>query len=182
MMRKFLWLLAAACLLPFNAHAHGPSPQKAVKEVTLKAPASKVWALVKDFGGINKWHPEVLEVKLDNRMDTEANKELPHRLVKLKNGTSFLEKLREVDEANMKLDYKMLDTADSTIPVSNYRTVMQVKQGANTNESVLTWTGRYYNKANSMEALPGLDNPTANKAINELYDAGLVGIKNTLEK
>ncbi|PPD55195.1 MAG: MxaD protein, partial [Methylotenera sp.] len=85
------------------------------------------------------------------------------------------------NDANMKVDYKMLESKESTIPVSNYRTVMQVKAGATPQESILTITARFYNKANSMEAPPGLDNPTANKAINELYDAAMVSLKKFLE-
>ncbi len=181
-MHKSLFLLTILCFLPLGVQAHGPSPQKAVKEITIQAAPAKVWTLVKDFAGIDKWHPDVVSVKYDSRADPESGKDLPHRLVILKNGTGFLEKLREVDEANMKMDFKMVEGADSTIPVSNYRTVIQVKQGDIANISILTFTGRYYNKANSMEAKPGMDNPTANKAIHDLYDKGLAGIKQVLEK
>ncbi|PPC88564.1 MAG: MxaD protein [Methylotenera sp.] len=180
-MKKFV-LLIVTILLPLLASAHGPSPQKTVKEFPLKADPAKVWALLKDFGAIDKWHPDVTAVKLETKKDTETDKELPHRLVTLKDGKTFLEKLREVDDVTMKMDYKMLEGPESTIAVSNYRTVIQVKQGANANEAIVTMTGRYYNKANSMEALPGMDNPTANKAIAELYDNAIVGLKKALEK
>ena len=112
---KKLCLMLAMTLLPILAHAHGPSPQKAVKEVTLKAEPAKVWELVKDFGSINKWHPSVTDVKAEIRKDAETGKDLPHRLVTLKDGKSFLEKLREVDDANMKMDYKMVEGPESTI-------------------------------------------------------------------
>ena len=168
-----------ACAL--SANAHGPSPQKVVKEIVIKADQEKVWALVKDFGAIGKWHPDVTSVKLDTKKDAETGVDLPHRVVALKNGTSFLEKLREVIEADKKIDYKMIEGNESTIAVSNYRTVMQVKAGANAGETILVITARFYNKANSMEAPPGLDNPTANKVINELYDAAAIGLKKALE-
>jgi hypothetical protein len=114
--------------------------------------------------------------------DTESDKILLHRLVMLKNGTTFLEKLREVNDADMKLDYKLVDGKDSTIAVSNYRTVAQVKAGKQIGTSVVTLTARFYNKANTMEAPEGQDNPAANKAINELYDAAAIGLKKALEK
>lgn len=180
-MKKFLLLLVGLSLIPMSAFAHGPSPQKVVKEIVIKAEPAKVWSLVKDFAAIGKWHPDVVSVKADTRPDAETGAELLHREVILKNGNGFLEKLREVNDANMKVDYKMLESKESTIPVSNYRTVMQVKAGATPQESILTITARFYNKANSMEAPPGLDNPTANKAINELYDAAMVGLKKSLE-
>lgn len=181
-MKKFLAMLAVACLLPVTAIAHGPSGQKVVKEFEVKAEPAKAWALLKDFGAIGKWHPDVTDVKLENRKDEESGKEMPHRLVILKNGTTFLEKLREANDADMKLDCKLVDGKDSTIAVSNYRTVAQVKAGKYAGQSIVTLTARFYNKANTMEAPEGADNPAANKAINELYDAAAVGFKKAIEK
>ena len=181
-MKQFLVMLAMACLLPVVAQAHGPSGQKVVKEFEVKAEPAKVWALVKDFGAIGKWHPDVTNVKLEDRKDAESEKVLPHRLVTLKNGATFLEKLREVNDADMKMDYKLVDGADSTIAVSNYRTVAQVKAGKAAGTSTVTLTARFYNKANTMEAPLGADNPAANKAINELYDAAAIGLQKALEK
>ncbi len=175
-MRLFVLLLAA--MLPFGAAAHGPSPQKVVKEVVIKAEPATVWAVVKDFGGMHKWHPAVAGTKVEDRKDNESEATLPHRTLSLKDGGNVVEKLREVNDADMKIDYKMVE---GTIPVSNYRAVMQVKAGPGAGEATLVWTGRFYNKANSMEAKPGEDNPTANAAINGIYDAGLAGIKAMLE-
>ncbi len=106
---------------------------------------------------------------------------MPHRLVTLKNGATFLEKLREANDTDMKLDYKLVDGKESTIAVSNYRTVVQVKAGKVEGQSTVTLTARFYNKANTMEAPAGADNPAANKAINELYDAAAIGLKQALE-
>ena len=181
-MNKLLigWL-TALLLLPMAGHAHGPSGQKVVKEFEVKAEPAKVWALLKDFGAIGKWHPDVTDVKLETKADAESGKPLVHRKITLKNGTTVTEKLREANDAEMKLDYKMLDGADSTIAVSNYRTVAQVKAGK-AGGSTVTLTARFYNKANTMEAPPGQDNPAANKAINELYDAAAVGLQKKLEQ
>ncbi|NOT14047.1 MAG: SRPBCC family protein [Methylotenera sp.] len=180
-MKRILSILAMVCVMPLSVSAHGPSGQKVEKKFDIKAEPATVWALVKDFGAIGKWHPDVTNVNLENIKDEEG-KTLLHRLVTLKNGTTFLEKLREANDADMKMDYKMVDGKDSTIAVSNYRTVLQVKPAATAGQSTVTLTARFYNKANTMEAPPGADNPAANKAINELYDAAAVGLKNALEK
>lgn len=181
-MRKYLSIVIMASLLPFSAFAHGPSGQKVEKKIEIKAEPAKVWAFVKDFAAIGKWHPDVTNVKVEEKPDAETGKLLLHRLVSLKNGTGFLEKLREANDAEMKLDYKMVDGADSTIAVSNYRTVLQVKPSQTADHTLVILTARFYNKANTMEAPPGADNPAANKAINELYDAAAVGLKKALEK
>jgi hypothetical protein len=177
-MKNKIIALGFALCFPLLASAHGPSPQKVVKEVTLKADASKVWAVVKDFGGLNKWHPSVASTKLENRKDTESDATLAHRIVGLKDGGIIVEKLREINEEEMKLDFKMVETS---LAVSNYRALMQVKKGPNAGESTLVWTARFYNKANSMEAAPGEDNPAANAAINQYYDAAIVGLKKAVE-
>lgn len=180
-MKKLLLMLLVAITLPLVANAHGPSGQKVVKEFVVKADANKVWALVKNFGAIGAWHPDVVNTKLEDIKDADTDQILLHRLITLKNGTTFLEKLRDVNDAEMKMDYKMVDGKDSTIAVSNYRTVLQVKAGAVAGQSTVTLTARFYNKANTMEAPVGKDNPAANKAINEIYDAAAVGLIKVLE-
>ena len=174
--------IALGFILPFAVFAHGPTPQKADESVIIPASVEKVWAVIKQFDGLNKWHPDVTGVKLENRIDAESGKEMPYRLVTLKNGTMFLEKLREANDADMKLDYKMVDGKESTIAVSNYRTVAQVKAAPTAGQSIVTLPARFYNKANTLEAPAGADNPAANKAINELYDAAAVGLQKALEK
>ncbi len=177
-MRSIL-AIAAALLTPALAMAHGPSPQKIVKEVVIKAESAKVWAALTDFGAIAQWHGDVAEIKVEDRKDNESEAVLTHRTVTFKDGLYIVEKLREAKAEEFKLDYKMVE---GTVPVSNYRAVMQVKPGPGEGESTLTWTGRFYNMANSMEAPPGQDNPTAVAAINKIYDAGLAGLKRYLEK
>lgn len=171
--------IAAALLTPMMVMAHGPSPQKIVKEVVIKAEPVKVWAALTDFGAIAQWHGDVAEIKVEDRKDNEGEAVLTHRRVTFKDGNYIIEKLREANAEVFKLDYKMVE---GTVPVSNYRAVMQVKPGPREGESTLIWTGRFYNMANSMEAPPGQDNPTAVAAINKIYDAGLDGIKRHLEK
>ena len=64
-MKKVLALIAVA-ILPLTAAAHGPSPQKVEKEIVIKADPAKVWALVKDFGGIQKWLPTVASTGVED--------------------------------------------------------------------------------------------------------------------
>lgn len=176
------WCVALLACLSFTAQAHGPSGQKVVKEVTINAVPEKVWATLKQFEAIQQWHPEIASLKLDSRQDKESGSMLPHRAITLKSGITLLEKLREANDEEMKLDYKLVDGEESTIAVSNYRAVMQVKPGPGAGQSTVTWTARFYNKANTMEAPPGQDNPAANAAINAYYNAGSAGLKAWLEK
>lgn len=176
-MNRFLSILAMVLFMPLVAQAHGPSGQKVVKEVIVKASPKEAWALVKDFSSIGKWHPDVTEIKVEDKKDEASGNVLPHRVVKLKNGRGFEEKLREVNDEIMKMDYKMVEGENSTILVYGYRTVLTVKPAENAGESLITITGRFYNKSNSLEQLPGLGNKEANAEVNALYDAAAEGLQ-----
>jgi mxaD protein len=175
-MKKYLAMLVVTFLMPITVLAHGPSGQKVVKEVVITAPIEKVWAVLKDFGAIKDWHPNVSSVKLEEKLDEASGKKMLHRAIVMKDDTTLVEKLREVDEGVMKLDYKMEDGPASTFLVSGYRTVMQL-QPEGEKGTKLTWTARFYNKANSLESPPGLGNVEANAAINAFYDAGAEGLQ-----
>lgn len=176
-MKRFLSLLAVLCMMPLLAQAHGPSGQKVVKEVIVNASPDKVWAEMKDFSSIGKWHPDVTEITVEDKQDEASGTVLPHRVVKLKNGRGFEEKLRDVNDELMKLDYKMVEGDNSTILVYGYRTVLTVKPTDHADESLVTITARFYNKSNSLEQLPGLGNKEANAEINALYDAAAEGLQ-----
>ncbi len=178
-MKFWIAILSAAMLLPMGAiAANAPSQQKVIREVTIKAEPAKVWAVVKDFGGLHKWHPaaESTELKM---MKDDTGAEVQHRLVTLKGGGTILEKLVGSSDADMKLEYRIVE---SVLPVSGYRAIMQVKAGPGAGESTVTWTGRFYNKANAVDAKPGEDNAAAVKAIEGVYDGGLPALKALVEK
>lgn len=177
---KFLTLiLSAAMLLPLSVSAaNAPSQQKVIREVVIKAEPAKVWAMVKDFAGIHKWHPSVESTTTETKAD-ETGTALLHRTLTLKGGGTILEKQTINSDEEMKLEYRIVE---GVLPVSGYRAIMQVKAGPGAGESTLTWTGRFYNKANKVDAPAGEDNATAVKAVEGVYDSGLENLKKELEK
>ena len=157
--------------------ANAPSQQKVIREVVVKASPANTWAVVKDFGGIHKWHPAVADTKTEIKAD-EAGTELLHRTLTLKGGGTILEKQTINADDEMKLEYRIVE---GVLPVSGYRSIMQVKAGPGADESTITWTGRFYNKANDVHAKPGEDNEAAVKAIEGVYDSGLPALKIYIE-
>lgn len=171
-------LFSTVMLLPLSVNAaNAPTQQKVIREVIIKAEPAKVWAMVKDFGGIHQWHPAVESTKTETKADQDGV-ELPHRLLTLKGGGTILEKQTISSDADMKLEYKIVE---GVLPVSGYRAVMQVKAGPAEGETTVTWTGRFYNKANDVNPKPGEDNETAIKAVEAVYDAGLPNLKKVIE-
>lgn len=168
-MKKILAVLALATI-PFTAFAHGPTPQKVEKEVTINAAPAKVWAVIKDFGGIHKWMPLVTATKLDG----------DKRTLTLKDGGTVVEKLKSADDSLMMLKYDMQD--QGPLPFTDYYAVVKVAPGKTANESSVTWTARFYRTYKLNPPIPaGQDDETAIKAGTGIVDAGLAGLKKYVE-
>ena len=177
-MKKVLALIAMA-ILPLTAAAHGPSPQKVEKEVVIKADPAKVWALVKDFGNMQKWHPAVASDKVEVKKDDNGD-EQTYRTLTLKSGGTILEKFRGSDDKDMQLKYEIVS---GVLPVADYTSKMTVKAGQGAGESTVVWMGRFYRVYKLNPPIPaGQDDESAVKAVNEVYDHGLAGLKAAAEK
>ena len=172
-MKKFLTLLALATL-SFNAAAHGPSPQKVEKTIVIKAAPAKVWAMVKDFGNLQAWHPAIATTKLEKKGDEI------HRTLTLKNnGGEITEKLRSADDKDMKLKYEI---TGGVAPVADYNSFIQVTAGPGAGESTVTWVGRFYRTYKLNPPIPaGQDDETAVKFVTGVYDSGLANLKKVVE-
>lgn len=182
MINKLYRSLMAATIIavissPFGASACGPSPQKVSKEIVIQASPAKVWALVSDFNAMQKWHPDVLASSIESKPDADE-KTVNFRTLTLKNGGSITEKQRETQADEMKLGAVM---EQGDIAVSNYSDAITVKPSLVAGESIVTWVGRFNNKANLMQAPVGQDNATAIAAVEAWYDAGLANLKKVVE-
>jgi len=171
-MKKFIAMIALA-IMPFAAFAHGPSPQKVERTITIKADPAKVWAIVKDFGNMQKWHPLVASTKLETKEGETF------RLLTLKNGGTIYEKLRSADDTDMKLRYEIVE---GVLPVADYNAYMTVKAGPGEGETTVTWVGRFYRVYKLNPPIPeGQDDETAIKAVEGVFDAGLPNLKTVAE-
>lgn len=176
-MKKLLALLTIA-LLPMTATAHGPSGLKVIETVTIKAEPTKVWTMVKDFGGIDKWHPSIASTKVEQKKDAEGV-DATYRLLTLKDGGTIYEKLGNIDEADMKIKY-YIETG--VLPVNDYYATMGVKAGPGAGETTVTWTARFYRKYKLNPPIPpGEDDESAIKAVTNVLKTGLENLKKVSE-
>jgi hypothetical protein len=170
---KKLFALLALAILPLTAFAHGPSPQKVDKSIVIKAEPAKVWAIVKDFGGIHKWHPAVASTKVEKKGNDTF------RTLTLKSGGTVYNKLRGADDESMKIRYEIVEGA---LPVADYNAFMTVKPGPNPGETTVNWVGRFYRVYKLNPPIPeGQDDASALNAVTGMYDAGLEGLKKLAE-
>ena len=176
-MKKFLALLALA-ILPLTAAAHGPSPQKVEKIIVIKAAPAKVWAIVKDFGNMQTWHPGIASTKLEQKKDDNGDM-ATFRTLTLKSGGDIVEKLRSADDAAMKMKYEIVS---GVAPVADYNAFMTVTAGPGAGESTVTWVGRFYRTYKLNPPIPaGQDDETAVSFITGVFDSGLAGLKKAAE-
>ncbi len=180
-MKKILSFIAlglSISLVPFTASAHGPSPLKVEKNITIKADPAKVWAIVKDFGSIHKWHPGVTSTKLEQKKDDNGDM-ATFRTLTFKDGGNVYEKLRSSDDVAMKLKYEI---TTGTLPLSDYNSSITVTKGENAGESTVTWVGRFYRLYKLNPPIPaGQDDETAIKTITGIFDSGLANLKKVAE-
>ncbi len=176
-MNKRQWMLAVALLaLPGMAFAAKPGYMNVSESVQIDAPPTKVWALVKDWNGLQKWHPAFSNAEIKSG---ENNKVGAVRTLTLADGGAKFDE--ELDGFNNKQRlYKYRIISDSPLPVVDYSSSIQVKSGKGKNSSVLVWKGKFKRKvADNPPA--GQDDASVKKFIIGAYQAGLQNAKKLAE-
>lgn len=175
--RFFKRVLVTYFLLSTQAIACGPSPQKVVEKIIIKQTPEVVWALVGDFEKIHLWHPEVMTTSIETSIDDNGRAHSFRTLI-LKNGDKRIDRMRVTELNAMKLGTVI---EHGEMPVSNYSDALTVSPGPNADEALVTWVGRFGNKANLMVAPEGQDNKAAIEAVEQFYRSGLDGLKASIE-
>jgi mxaD protein len=165
MKRWMMFFFGVALLVPLVAGAQ--SRVVVTEAVEVNAPARKVWDAIKDFDGLNKWHPAFsAAVIIEGQNNTPGAK----RKLTLKDGPSFDEALLEFDDKGMSLRYVIL--GDAPLPVAEYDSTLTVV-ALSPKTSLVIWRGSFLAK--------GAKDEDAQKGISGAYRAGLDNIKKTNE-
>lgn len=163
-------LLALGLLNP--ASAHGPTRQKVTEQITINAPAEKVWAVIGNFAALQDWHPAVAESPAD-----KGNAEGSVREIKLKGGGQLSETLERYDAAKMRYSYRAKD--GGALPVSNYTSTLSVRaEGA---KSTVEWRGAFYRGHPNNDPPPDRNDEAAVRAVTGVYQSGLARLKTLVE-
>ncbi|HEU4459367.1 MAG TPA: SRPBCC family protein [Methylibium sp.] len=170
------YALAASALVTLlaalPASAHGPTRQKVVEKIAIDAPADAVWAIVKDFDALAKWHPAVEASPAD-----KGNTEGSVRNLKLKGGGALVETLEKYNAAGKSYGYRAKD--GGALPVTNYTSTITVSgEGA---KSSVEWRGAFYRGFPNNDPPPDQNDEAAVKAVTGVYKAGLENLKKLAE-
>lgn len=187
-MKKFLHFIAAALVaVPMLAAAHGPSRQLVEEKIFIQASPDKVWAMVKDFGSIDKWHPAVASTELKDEktrvltLASEGNPTITEELVKIDDEKmSYIYKIIDMSVVKT-ITFNSKDTPYFTLPVATYKAWVSVK--AVDGGSEVKWKGKFYRSFMDNPPVPeGQTDKDASNTIKAVYTAGLENLKIILEK
>jgi mxaD protein len=147
---------------------------KVTKEVTIDAAPDAVWAKIKDFDGLNTWHPAVEKDEIVSGKNNEVG---AVRHLSLKGGGDIKEKLLAYDAKHHSFKYAILE---GVLPVSDYTSTVVVTS-AGKGKSVVTWSGSFKRKDTSDKPKADADDATATKTMSGVYQAGLDNLKKIVE-
>jgi mxaD protein len=172
---RTLKLTAFAALAAVSVAALAAATQlKVTKEVTINAPADQVWATVKNFDSLDKWHPAVESDRIVSGKNNEVGAE---RLLTLKGGGTIREKLLAIDDKRHSMRYTILE---GVLPVSDYTSTITVA-AAGKDRSNVTWSGSFKRKDTSDKPAADANDEAATKTMSGVYQAGLDNLKKMLE-
>jgi len=166
-------LLLLGSLASSLVFAHGPSRQKVVERIEINAPAEKLWALVGDYAGWQKWHPAIEASTAD-----KGNELGSLRHLSLKGGKYLDETLEGYDPAAMSLKYRI--KAGDGLPVTNYSsTIVVIGDGA---KCAVEWRGAFYRGYPNNDPPPDQNDEAAIAAVTGVYRLGLNNLKAVAER
>jgi len=167
--------IAFAALAAVSVAAFAAAPMlKVSKQVTIDAAPDAVWAKIKDFNGLNTWHPAVEKDEIVSGKNNEVGAE---RLLTLKGGGTIKEKLLAHDSARHMFKYSILE---GVLPVSNYTSTLRVAKSAKT-KTVVTWSGSFQRKDTGPKPADNANDKTATDTMAGVYSAGLDNLKKISE-
>jgi hypothetical protein len=130
-MKKVLLVLGLFLGLLVNAWA---TYFGAVEITSINVPPLKVWEKLADFSLLD-WNPEVVKVEL---IEGVAMKPGAVRVVTLKDGSKYKEKLVEIDPSKMRLATEIIE---STLPVKQLSSTLNVTEKYGT--AIVEWDGQF---------------------------------------
>ena len=165
----------AAALAAGGAWSAAPQTLHVVENVEVKAPADKVWDTIKDFDGLNKWHPGFSGDELVSGGNGKAG---TVRKLTIKDGPSFTEKLLSYDAAHHSYHYMIVE---SPLPIAHYSSTISVKPGSSAGTTKVVWSGTFKRK-NASDAPPEAESDAGvTKLVKGVYRGGLDNLKKMLE-
>ena len=141
-----------------------------LEDPTIKAPPAKVWDAIKDFDGLNKWHPGF---SADTLVSGSNGHPGAVRKLTVKDGPSFTEQLLAYDEAGHTYRYKIIE---SPLPITDYVSKITVRSEGGGMTKVI-WSASFKRKNPADNPPEAESDAGATKLVTGVYRGGLDNLK-----
>ena len=111
---------------------------KVVNSTVIRAPIDRVWDVLRDFNGHDRWHPAVAESRVERGLSSDNVGCV--RAFKLMDGGELREQLLSLSDAETSFSYCLLDTP---IPLFNYVAHVRLLPVTDGDRTFWEWEARF---------------------------------------
>ncbi|MEM1131085.1 MAG: SRPBCC family protein [Pseudomonadota bacterium] len=141
---------------------------KVLKSTIIPASCDAVWAMLREFNGHDRWHPEIATSQIERGEDDDRVGCI--RKFKLKDGSELREKLLTLSDAEQSFSYCLLETP---IPLFNYVAHVRLMPVTDGDRTFWEWEGRFTTP-------PGREDELSQMVGENIYMAGFKAIQTHL--
>ena len=103
----------------------------------IEAPVDAVWALLKDFKNVSRWHPDVRESRMEDGGTGHKPGEV--RSITLRNGTAIRERLLAVSDESKSYTYSVIE---SPMPIREHSSSLTLTPTPS-HRTAIVWTAEF---------------------------------------
>ena len=141
-----------------------------VKSTIIDAPCDRVWEVLRDFNGHDRWHPAVVTSLIERGQS--ADKIGCVRRFKLTDGAELREQLLALSDLEQSFSYCLLDTP---IPMFNYVAHVRLLPVTDGDRTFWHWESRFTTRAGDEQRLTEMVGE-------QIYQAGFAAIRKHLRE
>jgi hypothetical protein len=104
----------------------------------LDAPVDRVWARIRDFNALPRWHPMIAESQIEDGLPSDRIGCV--RNFRLQNGDRIRERLLGLSDHELFCTYAILD---SPMPLENYVATLRLTPVTEGNRTFIEWTAEF---------------------------------------
>lgn len=104
----------------------------------IRAPIEAVWKIVRDFNGLPRWNPSIVESRIEDGQPSDLVGCI--RAVKLDNGSPGRERLLTLDDRNYRLSYNF---ETPPLPVFNYVGTLELRALTPVDHTLAIWRSTF---------------------------------------
>ena len=143
---------------------------RVVRSTVLEAPCDRVWEVLRDFNGFDRWHPAVATSVIERGQS--ADKVGCVRRFKLADGSDLREQLLGLSDLEQSFSYCLLDTP---IPLFNYVAHVRLLPVTDGDRTFWHWESRFTTR-------PGDERRLIEMVGDQIYQAGFDAIRKYLRE